>query len=122
MIRMAYLDDGKLRNRLKKAYLKKMNTKYLQGKWKKTISAIPELAAFNYSLEKLLVAPFGELVKIAKEFKKIYACTYVYDDKGKVDMEASRRVEFLFRLKDEEMVREMIEILSEEEAGADGDH
>jgi hypothetical protein len=71
MIRMAYLDDGKLRNRLKNAYLKKMNTKYLQGKWKKTISAIPELAAFNYSLEKLLVAPFGELVKIAKEFKNL---------------------------------------------------
>ena len=71
MIRMAYLDDGKLRNRLKKAYLKKMNTKCLQGKWKKTISAIPELAAFNYSLEKLLVAPFGELVKIAKEFKNL---------------------------------------------------
>lgn len=71
MIRMAYLDDGKFRNRLKKAYLKKMNTKYLQGKWKKTISAIPELAAFNYSLEKLLVAPFSELVKIAKEFKDL---------------------------------------------------
>ena len=39
----------------------------------------------------------------------------VYDEHGEVDMEASRRVEFLFQLKDEEMVREMIEILSEEE-------
>lgn len=39
----------------------------------------------------------------------------IYDEYGKVDMEASRRVEFLFRLKDEEMVREMIEILSEDE-------
>ncbi len=39
----------------------------------------------------------------------------VYDEEGDVDMEASRRVEFLFRLKDEEMVREMIEILSDEE-------
>jgi chemotaxis protein MotB len=29
-------------------------------------------------------------------------------------MDASRRVEILFRLKDEEMVREMMEILSEE--------
>ena len=38
----------------------------------------------------------------------------VYDEDGNVDMEASRRVEFLFRLKDEEMVREMIEILSSE--------
>ena len=36
----------------------------------------------------------------------------ILDDKGKVDQEASRRVEFLFRLKDEEMIREMIEILS----------
>ncbi len=38
----------------------------------------------------------------------------VYDENGEVDMEASRRVEFLFRLKDEEMIREMIEILSAE--------
>lgn len=40
----------------------------------------------------------------------------VYDDKGEIDMAASRRVEFLFQLKDEEMVREMIEILSQEES------
>ncbi|MCR4589858.1 MAG: OmpA family protein [Lachnospiraceae bacterium] len=40
----------------------------------------------------------------------------VYDEDGEVDMVASRRVEFLFRLKDEEMVREMIEILSDEAA------
>ena len=71
MIRMAYLDDIKLRNRLKKAYLKEMNTKYLQKKWKRTISAIPELAAFNYSWKELLVAPFGKLVKIAKEYKAL---------------------------------------------------
>ena len=38
----------------------------------------------------------------------------IYDDDGEIDMEASRRVEFLFRLKDEEMVREMLEILSKE--------
>lgn len=38
----------------------------------------------------------------------------VYDENGEIDMDASRRVEFLFRLKDEEMVREMIEILSED--------
>ena len=37
----------------------------------------------------------------------------VLDEEGEVDMEASRRVDFLFRLKDEEMVREMIEILSD---------
>ncbi len=54
-----------------------------------------------------------------EEMRKLVSatgCSYakpVYDEDGKVDMEASRRVEFLFRLKDEEMVREMIEILSE---------
>lgn len=71
MIRMAYLDDIKLRNSLKKAYLKEMNTKYLQKKWKRTISAIPELDTFNYSWKELLVAPFGKLVKIAKEYKAL---------------------------------------------------
>ena len=39
----------------------------------------------------------------------------IYDENGEIDMAASRRVEFLFRLTDEEMVREMIEILSEED-------
>ena len=38
----------------------------------------------------------------------------IYNEDGTVDMDASRRVEFLFRLKDEEMIREMIEILSAE--------
>ena len=37
----------------------------------------------------------------------------IYDSSGNIDAEASRRVEILFRLKDEEMVREMMEILSE---------
>ncbi|MCR5675902.1 MAG: OmpA family protein [Lachnospiraceae bacterium] len=36
----------------------------------------------------------------------------VYDDKGEIDAEASRRVEIQFRLKDEEMIREMLEILN----------
>ena len=36
----------------------------------------------------------------------------VYNPDGSVNMEASRRVEVLFRLKDEEMIREMIEILN----------
>ena len=34
---------------------------------------------------------------------------------GTENMEASRRVEFLFNLKDEDMIREMIEILNEQE-------
>ena len=71
MIRMTYLDDIKLRNKLKKDYLKKMNTKHMQKKWRTTKSSIPELATFNYSFEELLVAPFSELVKIAKEFKDL---------------------------------------------------
>lgn len=39
----------------------------------------------------------------------------VLDEKGEVDMDASRRVEILFRLRDEEMIQEMIEILNESE-------
>lgn len=39
----------------------------------------------------------------------------VLDENGEIDMDASRRVEFLFRLTDEEMIREMINILSEQE-------
>ena len=38
----------------------------------------------------------------------------IIDEAGNVDMDASRRVDFLFRLKDEEMIREMIEILNAE--------
>ena len=40
----------------------------------------------------------------------------VYNEDGTVNAEASRRVEILFRLKDEEMIREMVEILSEDTA------
>lgn len=36
----------------------------------------------------------------------------VLDENGEIDMDASRRVEFLFRLKDEEMIREMLDILN----------
>lgn len=37
----------------------------------------------------------------------------IYKEDGSVDMDASRRVEFKFRLKDEEMVEEMVRILNE---------
>lgn len=37
----------------------------------------------------------------------------ILDENGEEDEEASRRVEILFRLRDEEMIREMIEILKE---------
>ncbi len=39
----------------------------------------------------------------------------VYDNSGNIDKDASRRVEFLFRLTDEEMIREMLDILNSEE-------
>lgn len=37
----------------------------------------------------------------------------VYDENGEIDAVASRRVEILFRLRDEEMIREMMDILNE---------
>ena len=39
----------------------------------------------------------------------------VYDSIGTIDMDASRRVEFKFRLKDEEMVEEMVKILNKKD-------
>ncbi len=38
----------------------------------------------------------------------------IYDESGNVDSDASRRVEFKFRLKDEEMIDDMIDILNAE--------
>ena len=43
----------------------------------------------------------------------------ILDENGEIDAEASRRVEIQFRLKDEEMIREMLEILNGEKAAAD---
>ena len=40
----------------------------------------------------------------------------ILNEDGTENMEASRRVEFLFTLKDEDMIREMIEILNEQES------
>lgn len=37
----------------------------------------------------------------------------IYDESGKVDMEKSRRVEFKFRIKDDEMIQEMIRIMGD---------
>ena len=61
----------------------------------------------------LTKAQLEELRKLVSATGRSYS-TPVYDDNGKIDMEGSRRVELLFRLKDEEMVREMMEILSSE--------
>lgn len=41
----------------------------------------------------------------------------IYKADGEVDADASRRVEILFRLRDEEMIREMMEILNESQGG-----
>ena len=43
----------------------------------------------------------------------------ILNEDGTVDMESSRRVEILFRLKDEEMIREMIDILNAEETNSE---
>ncbi len=51
-----------------------------------------------------------ELRKVVTSSGRSYSSP-VLDDKGEVDAEASRRVEILFRLKDEDMIREMMEIL-----------
>ena len=37
----------------------------------------------------------------------------IYGDDGEVDMDASRRVEIKFRLQDEEMIDEMMDILKD---------
>ncbi|MCR5526594.1 MAG: OmpA family protein [Lachnospiraceae bacterium] len=42
----------------------------------------------------------------------------VYKDDGEIDEDASRRVEILFRLKDEEMISEMMEILNSESSAS----
>ena len=74
------------------------------------------LAVASYCLgDKRDILPDRQLEEMRK-LVSATGCSYskpIYDDNGEVDMVASRRVEFLFRLKDEEMVREMIEILSE---------
>ena len=44
----------------------------------------------------------------------------IYGVDGKIDMDASRRVEFKFRLKDSEMIDEMRDILKEYEAAEGG--
>jgi len=46
----------------------------------------------------------------------------ILNSDGSVNMEASRRVEFLFTLKDEDMIREMIEILNEQERSVDNNN
>lgn len=53
----------------------------------------------------------GELRKIVTANGRSYS-NPILDSNGNVDMDASRRVEFMFRLKDDEMVDEMMKILN----------
>ena len=53
-----------------------------------------------------------ELEKVLSTVGKSFSEPILKSD-GSVDAEASRRVEILFRLRDEEMIREMMEILNE---------
>ena len=76
------------------------------------------LAVASYCLDDNSGVVDDEQLEALRELTSATGKSYsnpVLDEEGEVDMEASRRVEFLFRLKDEEMVREMIEILSDEE-------
>ncbi|MBQ9549473.1 MAG: OmpA family protein [Lachnospiraceae bacterium] len=76
------------------------------------------LAVASYCLDDNSGVVDDEQLEALRELTSATGKSYsnpILDEEGEVDMEASRRVEFLFRLKDEEMVREMIEILSDEE-------
>ena len=76
------------------------------------------LAVASYCLDDNSGVVDDEQLEALRELTSATGKSYsnpIMDEEGEVDMEASRRVEFLFRLKDEEMVREMIEILSDEE-------
>ena len=57
-----------------------------------------------------------ELEKVLSTVGKSFSEPILKPD-GSVDAEASRRVEILFRLRDEEMIREMMEILNETSTG-----
>ncbi len=57
-----------------------------------------------------------ELEKVLSTVGKSFSEPVMGSD-GKIDMAASRRVEILFRLRDEEMIREMMEILNDTQSG-----
>ena len=78
------------------------------------------LSVAKYCLdEESAIIPAGkikELQSIVTANGRSYS-NPIYNDDGTVNMDASRRVEFKFRLKDEEMVEEMIKILNNGESG-----
>ena len=79
------------------------------------ISQQRALSVAKYCLDEttstLTVEQIDELKKIVTANGRSYS-NLIYDEDGKENQEASRRVEFKFRLKDEEMVEEMIKILN----------
>ena len=74
-----------------------------------------------YSVAEYCVDPKGKILKEdEREALEVMLSTNgksysdpIYDENGEIDAEASRRVEILFRLRDEEMIREMMEIMNE---------
>ena len=79
------------------------------------ISQQRALSVAKYCLDEttstLTAKQIDELKKIVTANGRSYS-NLIYDEDGKENQEASRRVEFKFRLKDEEMVEEMIKILN----------
>lgn len=71
MIKMAYLDDRALKDRIVSDYVRRFDTTKLQRKWLKVRSSIPELRSFTFTIKELLASDFGILVKIAKAYDKV---------------------------------------------------
>lgn len=71
MIRMAYLDNVALYEKIKEAYIELMDTKTLRRHWRKVRNDCIELREFNYSIKQLLSAPFSELLVVAKAFDNV---------------------------------------------------
>ena len=65
MIRMAYLDNARLKEQVAVEYLTLMNSSYLRKRWREVCNANPELRSIGFSTTALLVSEFGTLVRIA---------------------------------------------------------
>ena len=74
---------------------------------------------FELRLQEELILPLTLLRSILTAKGRSYSDP-IYGEDGKIDMDASRRVEFKFRLKDSEMIDEMRDILKEYEAAEGG--
>lgn len=70
MIRMAYLDNARLKEQVAVEYLTLMNSSYLRKRWREVCNANPELRSIGFSTTALLVSEFGTLVRIAQAYDK----------------------------------------------------